>query len=101
MDRFLGQIGQESSGYMVEYAGGKPSSGGKEQAQRPLDAANGQGVPQVAPPMIPATIEQQRNHRDAAMQYGGSRPYDTSGQSSFAMIALGVGGLLLWMRMRE
>lgn len=99
MDRFLGQ--QQQSIHMVDYPEGRPSSGGKEQALRPLDAANGQGVPQVAPPMIPATIEQQRNHRDAAVQYGGSRPYDNSGQSSLAMAALGVGGLLLWMRMRD
>lgn len=98
MDRFLGQIGQERDGYMVEYAGGKPSSGGKD---RPLDAANGQGVPQVAPAIVPTTIEQQRNHRDSSVQYGGARPHDNSGQSSFAAIALGVGALLLWMRMRE
>jgi hypothetical protein len=67
----------------------------------PMEAANGDGVPQVGPPLIPMTIEQQKmDNKSAAVQYGGARPNQGQANGISGLIVAGVfvGGVLLYLR---
>lgn len=78
--------------------GDKPGTMMKE----PAPAASGEVSPaQIAPPLIPATREQQRSTSSAAVQYGGAEPYNTqtADKSTLALAALGIG--LAWMYLRQ
>lgn len=81
-------------GAALEYVRNKP----------PMDAANGDGAAQVGPPLVPMTIEQQKlDNKSAAVQYGGARPMqsEANGASGLALAGLFIGGMLLYIKMKQ
>lgn len=86
-----------NNAYEVEYPNGRPGPGAKE-------AAGAEGVPQAAPPVVPATIEQQQNNSSAAVQYGGATPYAKDARvdtNALWGVGLAVVGFWMYLRMRE
>lgn len=91
--QFVDYEKQALKGAALEYVRNKP----------PMDAANGDGVPQVGPPFVPMTIEQQKqDNKSAAVQYGGARPMqsEANGASGLALAGLFIGGMLLYIKMK-
>jgi hypothetical protein len=69
----------------------------------PQPAVNeGQGPAQIAPPLIPATAEQQKRSSSAAEQYGGAQPFNPAAadKSTIAVVALFLGGAWLYLRQK-
>lgn len=61
----------------------------------PKTASSNDGVPQVAPPIVPAVIEQQSN---SAVQYGGANPFSSQDRSALLIAAGVVLAGIAWMR---
>jgi hypothetical protein len=108
--RFFADPDADARGpYMVDYVAAaiKPSAIAQQQQQRappPMEAANGDGVPQVAPPLIPMTVEQQRfDNKEAAVQYGGARPsqMQANGTNGLIIAGLFIGGMLVYLRTKQ
>lgn len=85
----------------VDYAAAAIKPQALAQQRAPMEAANGDGVPQVGPPLVPMTVEQQRmDNKDAAVQYGGARPMQAqaSGVNGLILAGVFVGGVLFYLR---
>jgi hypothetical protein len=68
-----------------------------KERMEPKPAASESGLPQVAPPMIPATVEQQRS---SAVQYGGAAPgaMTPTDRSALLIGAAVILGSIVYMR---
>ena len=96
----------DSEPYAVEQVhdgGGEPKYRRVRLDTSPLPAVNeGQGPAQIAPPLVPATAEQQKRSSSAADQYGGAQPYNPAAadKSTIAVVALFIGGAWLYLRQK-
>lgn len=72
------------------YSNSEPYFTPDDGASEPKAAASASGMAQVAPPIVPATVEQQARV-SAATQYGGANPFSTTDRSALLI----AGGVLL------
>ena len=74
------------------FGGGEPYYAPDPDANKPKEAASGDGPAQAAPPIVPLTPEQQRS---APGSYGAARPFRVADKSTLLPAgAVVVGGLV-------